>query len=125
MLRQVATMPEVAAVVGPYGPRGAAQVSRDGRTAYATVDFVCRRCQLWFTVPGRAQPGGVRGTLPQSIGGKGTQPPSAEGLAGAAVKDEASGSGEEGPRRHQLPRSAGASEWITSVVRPPPPTAVR
>ena len=39
MLRQVATTPEVAAVVGPYGPRGAAQVSRDGRTAYATVDF--------------------------------------------------------------------------------------
>ena len=39
MLRQVATMPEVAAVVSPYGPRGAAQVSRDGRTAYATVDF--------------------------------------------------------------------------------------
>jgi RND superfamily putative drug exporter len=39
MLRQVATMPEVAGVVGPYGPRGAAQVSRDGRTAYATVDF--------------------------------------------------------------------------------------
>ena len=39
MLRQVATVPEVAAVVGPYGPRGAAQVSRDGRTAYATVDF--------------------------------------------------------------------------------------
>src|SRR2546429_8196417 len=39
MLRQVATMPEVAAVVGPYGPRGAAQVSRDGRIAYATVDF--------------------------------------------------------------------------------------
>ena len=39
MLRQVATMPEVAAVVSPYGPRGAAQISRDGRTAYATVDF--------------------------------------------------------------------------------------
>ena len=39
MLRQVATMPEVAAVASPYGPRGAAQVSRDGRTAYATVDF--------------------------------------------------------------------------------------
>src|SRR5580692_516188 len=30
VLRQVATMPEVAAVVSPYGPRGAAQVSRDG-----------------------------------------------------------------------------------------------
>jgi putative drug exporter of the RND superfamily len=39
VLRQVATMPEVAAVASPYGPRGAAQVSRDGRTAYATVDF--------------------------------------------------------------------------------------
>jgi RND superfamily putative drug exporter len=39
VLRQVATMPEVAAVVSPYGPRGAAQISRDGRTAYATVDF--------------------------------------------------------------------------------------
>jgi RND superfamily putative drug exporter len=39
MLRQVATMPEVAAVASPYGPRGAAQISRDGRTAYATVDF--------------------------------------------------------------------------------------
>jgi RND superfamily putative drug exporter len=32
-------MPEVAAVVSPYGPHGAAQVSRDGRTAYATVNF--------------------------------------------------------------------------------------
>jgi putative drug exporter of the RND superfamily len=39
VLRQVATMPEVTAVVSPYGPGGAAQVSRDGRTAYATVDF--------------------------------------------------------------------------------------
>jgi putative drug exporter of the RND superfamily len=39
VLRQVAAMPEVAAVLSPYGPRGAAQISRDGRTAYATVDF--------------------------------------------------------------------------------------
>ena len=39
VLKQVATMPEVAAVVSPYGPHGAAQISRDGRTAYATVDF--------------------------------------------------------------------------------------
>ena len=39
VLRQVATMPEITAVVSPYGPRGAAQISRDGRTAYATVDF--------------------------------------------------------------------------------------
>jgi len=39
VLKQIATMPEVAAVVSPYGPRGAAQISRDGRTAYAIVDF--------------------------------------------------------------------------------------
>jgi putative drug exporter of the RND superfamily len=38
-LKQIATMPEVAAVVSPYGPHGAAQISRDGRTAYATVNF--------------------------------------------------------------------------------------
>jgi putative drug exporter of the RND superfamily len=38
-LKQIATMPEVAAVISPYGPHGAAQISQDGRTAYATVDF--------------------------------------------------------------------------------------
>jgi putative drug exporter of the RND superfamily len=39
VLRQVAAMPEVVAVVSPYGPRGAARISLDGRTAYATIDF--------------------------------------------------------------------------------------
>jgi putative drug exporter of the RND superfamily len=39
VLRQIATMPEVAAVASPYGPHGAAQISRDGRIAYATVNF--------------------------------------------------------------------------------------
>jgi RND superfamily putative drug exporter len=39
LLRQIATMPEVAAVASPYGPLGAAQTSRDGRIAYATVQF--------------------------------------------------------------------------------------
>ena len=39
MLRTVATMPEVAGVVSSYGPRGAAQISRDGRIAYAVVTF--------------------------------------------------------------------------------------
>jgi putative drug exporter of the RND superfamily len=39
MLRTVATMPQVAGVVSPYGPRGAAQISRDGRIAYAVVNF--------------------------------------------------------------------------------------
>jgi RND superfamily putative drug exporter len=39
ILNKIAAMPEVAAVASPYGPRGAAQISRDGRTAYATVNF--------------------------------------------------------------------------------------
>ena len=39
VLRQIATMPEVAAATSPYRPRGAAQISRDGRIAYATVQF--------------------------------------------------------------------------------------
>jgi RND superfamily putative drug exporter len=44
VLRQISTMPEVAAVTSPYGPHGAAQngaaqISRDGRIAYATVNF--------------------------------------------------------------------------------------
>ncbi|HEV2254022.1 MAG TPA: MMPL family transporter [Streptosporangiaceae bacterium] len=39
MLRTVATMPEVAGVVSPYEPRGGAQISRDGRIAYATINF--------------------------------------------------------------------------------------
>src|SRR5690349_4268540 len=39
VMKQITAMPEVAAVVSPYGPHGAAQISRDGRTAYATVDF--------------------------------------------------------------------------------------
>jgi putative drug exporter of the RND superfamily len=39
LLNRVATMPEVAGVVSPYGPQGATQISRDGRIAYATVNF--------------------------------------------------------------------------------------
>jgi len=39
MLAQVAEVPEVGAVISPYGPRGAAQVSPDRRIAYATVTF--------------------------------------------------------------------------------------
>jgi len=38
-LNRIATMPEVAAVVSPYGPHGAGQISRDSRIAYATVNF--------------------------------------------------------------------------------------
>jgi putative drug exporter of the RND superfamily len=39
VLDRIATMPEVAAVVSPYGPRGAGQISRNGRIAYAMVNF--------------------------------------------------------------------------------------
>ena len=46
-------------------------------------------------------------TPPPPAGVGAHNPPSAEGLAGAAVKDEASGCGGEGPQRHRLPRSAG------------------
>ncbi|WP_328874006.1 MMPL family transporter [Streptomyces sp. NBC_00287] len=38
-LDEIAELPGVAAVVSPYGEQGAAQISEDGRTAYATVTF--------------------------------------------------------------------------------------
>jgi len=39
MLARVARLPEVASVTSPYQPGGQGQVSPDGRTAYATVNF--------------------------------------------------------------------------------------
>ncbi len=39
LLQKVAAVPSVAAVRSPYGPGGAAQISRDGKTAYATAAF--------------------------------------------------------------------------------------
>jgi putative drug exporter of the RND superfamily len=39
VLNRIATLPEVAAVTSPYGPHTAAQISQDGRIAYATVQF--------------------------------------------------------------------------------------
>ena len=39
MLAQVSHLPEVASVTSPYLPGGKVQVSPDGRTAYATVNF--------------------------------------------------------------------------------------
>ncbi len=38
-LERISQAPGVASVAGPYNPRGAAQVSPDGRTAYAAVTF--------------------------------------------------------------------------------------
>jgi putative drug exporter of the RND superfamily len=39
MLARVRRLPRVTAVISPYGPGGAGQVSRDGKIAFATVDF--------------------------------------------------------------------------------------
>ena len=39
MLAKVRRLPRVVSVAGPYGPDGASQVSRDGKIAFATVNF--------------------------------------------------------------------------------------
>jgi RND superfamily putative drug exporter len=39
VLGKIASLPEVAGVASPYGPHTAAQISGDGRIAYATVQF--------------------------------------------------------------------------------------
>ena len=46
VLDRIATMPEVAAVGSPYGPRGAGQVSQDGTIAYASVNFTKQADEL-------------------------------------------------------------------------------
>ncbi|MFF4806454.1 MMPL family transporter [Streptomyces sp. NPDC002144] len=38
-LDKIAKLPEVSDVTSPYDPQGAAQISKDGRTAYAQVNF--------------------------------------------------------------------------------------
>jgi RND superfamily putative drug exporter len=38
-LQKISHLPEVGTVVGPYDAGGAARISADGKTAYATVDF--------------------------------------------------------------------------------------
>ncbi len=46
MLRQVARAPQVSGVVSPFTPAGSDAVSKDGRIAFATVDFDKRANQL-------------------------------------------------------------------------------
>ena len=46
MLDKVAAAPAVASVISPYSARGAAQVSRDGQIAYATVVFDAPQASL-------------------------------------------------------------------------------
>lgn len=46
MLGKVTHAPSVAGVTSPYSPQGAAQISPDGRTAYATVTFTGQGPQI-------------------------------------------------------------------------------
>ncbi len=46
MLAKVAKLPHVTGVVSPYGPAGRVAVSKDGRTAFATVSFDDRADKL-------------------------------------------------------------------------------
>ncbi len=46
MLRQVARSPHVSGVVSPFSPQGSGAISRNGRIAFATVDFNQRANQL-------------------------------------------------------------------------------
>src|SRR4051794_21262541 len=39
MLRQVAKVPHVASVISPFSPAGSDAISKDGRIAFATVNF--------------------------------------------------------------------------------------
>jgi RND superfamily putative drug exporter len=45
LLARVSTMPHVVAVVSPYSPRGALQISRDHRTAFASI-YYSKRANL-------------------------------------------------------------------------------
>ncbi|WP_217554053.1 MMPL family transporter [Streptomyces sp. GbtcB6] len=46
VLKQIATMPDVAGVISPYATDGAGQISADGRTAYAAVNFTKEKDDL-------------------------------------------------------------------------------
>jgi RND superfamily putative drug exporter len=73
MLARVSRLPEVASVTSPYNPGGATQVSTDGRTAYATVNFTATAesldnadvSQVVATATAAAEPG-----LAVHLGGK-------------------------------------------------------
>src|ERR1700730_15984848 len=53
-LTRIATFPEVASVISPYGPGGTAQISQDDRTAYAVVNFTKQSGNLAKWDGGRA-----------------------------------------------------------------------
>ena len=46
MLAKVAVLPDVASVASPYGPRGAAQISRSGQIAFANVTMTTQAIKV-------------------------------------------------------------------------------
>ncbi|MEU6350055.1 MMPL family transporter [Streptomyces sp. NPDC047072] len=76
VLDGIAKMPGVGAVTSPYGPRGAAQISRDGTIAYAQLTFTQRANEvpkkLVEDVVDAAQ-GAERGGLQVELGGQAIQ----------------------------------------------------
>jgi putative drug exporter of the RND superfamily len=46
MLASLATLPNVSSIASPYGPHGAAQISRSGRVAFANVTFDVQQNQV-------------------------------------------------------------------------------
>ena len=88
MLRQVSRLPHVAAVASPYGPGGAAQISRDGHIAYATVTFDHQAIDLPVSAVKRvvtvAQAAGGSG-LEVELGGQAIERASQPGVGGTGI----------------------------------------
>src|SRR5277367_1223183 len=96
VFRQAATLPHVVAVVSPYTPRGAQQISKDRRTAFATVAYSKRANALPDTtgkplialvdsvhVPGLQVAAG--GAVVQQAEGFSTGPATAVGVIAALI----------------------------------------
>jgi putative drug exporter of the RND superfamily len=60
MLAEVSALPHVDAIASPYSPEGARQVSRDGRIAFATVQFGTRATDIPKNVVERLEALGAR-----------------------------------------------------------------
>ena len=90
MLARVADAPGVASVISPYSARGAAQVSRDGQIAYATVVFDAQANSLPGT---RGHP-----RRPPRRGGPGPRPAGRPGRAGGGERAAALGRHQRGRR---------------------------
>ena len=98
LLQIVAKSPSVAAVTSPYTPRGAVQISRDGKTAYATVLFTKLAAELRGRRPARHRPDEGGGQA--RPGGRDRRPGDRAGELHAAVQQRSHRSHR---RRHHHP----------------------